>query len=319
MRTLPPSATHQYAALAFGPATSLLTGVAGVAAQMERRRVLAKGLPLSRWYGFARGRWHKRRVYRSPVDLIKAVYLRISTPDGPGSKPPRFIRGLRIKLAGVDQPAWIRCGNSDFLVFHEIFEEGEYRDIARWHLPHDAKILDLGGNVGLAALYFGSTLPDSRIVVVEPDHENCQSIARNCEYMARSERVQIVEAFVAANDGSAAINRNARSWAFKMASEAQTREATERIRCISIPTLLQESGFDRVDLIKCDVEGAEAEIFVNCRNWIGRIGHLIVETHVPYRNEQLYADLRAAGWDFNILKETQEEKVGLVFLKGKTG
>ena len=39
--------------------------------------------------------------------------------------------------------------------------------------------------------------------------------------------------------------------------------------------------------------------------WIGRVEHLIVETHPPYGPDALFADLRANGWEFDVLRQIQ--------------
>lgn len=217
---------------------------------------------------------------------------------------------------------WLRRRDSDFLVFQEIFENGEYRPIKEWNLPSDSIVLDLGANVGLSAVYFASVLPEAKIVSVEPDHSNCESIRRSCSDLIASGKVQVVEAFVAAKDGSARIDRSTRSWAFRMASDSAsvaepdgTAAVADRVACVSIPTLMLQSGVTRIDLLKCDIEGSEAELFAHCQEWIGSVSHLIVETHAPYKIDQLIRQLDQANWAFDILGLLQEANVGLAFLR----
>jgi len=246
--------------------------------------------------------------------VFKAFYLRATTPNGPTNEKHRLIPGLRLHLNGLPDPLYLRTANSDFLVFNEIFETGEYRPILQWNMPADPTVLDLGGNIGLASVYFASVLPKSRIVVVEPDGGNCEVIRRNTQGLTRAGRLRVIEAFVAARDGSAAIDRNARSWAFKMSNDSSS-PSSEQIPCVSVSSLIRDTGFEHVDLLKCDIEGAESAVFADCREWIARVSHLIVETHAPYSNDDLYGHLRSAGWEFEVLKELQEDKVGLCFLR----
>jgi heterodisulfide reductase subunit A-like polyferredoxin len=86
-----------------------------------------------------------------------------------------------------------------------------------------------------------------------------------------------------------------------------------------MPTLLARRGLSRIHLLKCDIEGSEVELFRTCASWIARVDHLIVETHGEYRLANLYADLRAAGWDFEILSERQRSQTGVCFLKRAAG
>jgi hypothetical protein len=63
------------------------------------------------------------------------------------------------------------------------------------------------------------------------------------------------------------------------------------------------------------VEGAESALFANCRDWIGCVSHLIVETHAPYRNSDLFQHLTEANWPFEVLTEIKKRGVELCFLK----
>jgi FkbM family methyltransferase len=269
---------------------------------------------LRKWYTFARARWHKRRTYGSSIDVLKAFFLRILTAERAGEKP-WVLKGMWLTVKGLTKPVWIRCRSSDFFVFQEIFEGGEYRPIERWNLPANSVVVDLGGNVGLASAYFKAHLPGARIVVVEPDHENCTSISRTCVEMINSGTMDVVEAFASASDGFAAIDRNARSWAFKMMPLETHQHGNEPISCVSIPTLMRRHGLGQIDLLKCDIEGSEADLFTRCGEWIEHVNHLVVETHAPYHNRDLLGHLNAVGWESQVLSESQDEKVGLIFLK----
>jgi FkbM family methyltransferase len=239
------------------------------------------------------------RFYQTWQDSIRANWLRLTENRfarrwlaKPGSRST-------LHLKDYDAPIFVRRGNSDFLVVHEIFEEQEYAPVMKMNLRPDANILDLGANVGLMAIYLAVHFPASRIASVEPDADNRQLLCDNCAPLLKTGRLQVFEGFVAAKDGFASIDRKVMggmSWAFQ-----KSEGGVEKIPCFSIPTLCQKMGFDRIDLLKCDVEGTEAELFGNCSEWIGRVRNLVVETHsAAYGPEHVQADLRAAGWNFRV-------------------
>src|SRR5262249_38864386 len=65
-----------------------------------------------------------------------------------------------------------------------------------------------------------------------------------------------------------------RKWSFRVRSGSGCR-------AITFPTLLRETRFEEVDILKVDVEGAEREIFSNC-NWMVKVELLAIELHDRY-------------------------------------
>lgn len=250
------------------------------------------------------------RMGKSPADAWRAVRLRL-TSTGAGR---RFTRPKlqSLHLRALDHPIQLRQGTSDFFVVRQIYEQGEYDPVRRWQLPAGATLVDLGGNVGLATLYLDALFPGIRVLSVEPDEANRRLLESNCRHLIDSGRMTVVGAFVAARDGSAGIDRGDDSWGFK---KVEAPAAGEVIPCYSVPSLLARAGIDTIDLLKCDVEGTEAELFKDCAPWIGRVKHLVVETHAPYRLSDLYTELRAVGWDFELTAQREDPVTGVCFLK----
>ena len=222
---------------------------------------------------------------------------------------------LAFRIGSHPDPVYCRVAGSDLLVWTGIFQDDEYQALRRWKLPADGTVLDLGGNIGAATLFFSQFIPNMRAIVVEPDAENCQMVELNCRGLIAEGRVRTVQAFVAGEAGIAGIDRSGRSWAFKKVSNSSA--AGPLIPCVTMSMLIEAAGFDHVDLLKCDVEGTEAEIFAKCGQWIHRVKHLIVETHAPYWPKDLYRDLQNAGWDFEITNEKYSPTIAIVGLRGK--
>jgi hypothetical protein len=60
-----------------------------------------------------------------------------------------------------------------------------------------------------------------------------------------------------------------------------------------IDTILRNSGFERISILKIDVEGAEAEIFAsNYESWLDRVDNLVIELHGDSCSQPFY---RAVG------------------------
>jgi FkbM family methyltransferase len=134
-------------------------------------------------------------------------------------------------------------------------------------------VLDLGGNIGLTSLWLDSCFQPRKLVAVEPFPENARLARKN---LAQSVgEVVIVEAAAGSSDGfadfSAALDSNRGSVSFG---------TNGKTRVVSIPTLLQETGIGhRIDLLKVDIEGGEAELFSKNFEWLDGVQNIIVEFH----------------------------------------
>jgi FkbM family methyltransferase len=256
-------------------------------------------------------RWRHRKVYASNLQAGKALLIRLCfTEVGRKLVADRLVT---LHLRGIDRPLHLRRCQSDYLLVEDIFENQEYAGVKQWNIPSDAAIVDLGANVGLASVYFSSLYPGCRIVAVEPDGGNLAVYRLNNAARIEQGRVSIEEGFVAAQDGVAGIHRTLEALGF---SKVPLRgHSGEAVRCVSMPSLMDKHKLTEIDLLKCDIEGAESELFKNASLWIAHVRHLVVEVHPPYGLEDLYADLRAAGWNFHVTKSFYRAKFGICFLQ----
>ncbi len=251
------------------------------------------------------------QVYFSLKDRAQVFLLKLAA-TGPGRQV--FSRALIfLRLRPWPDGLYLRRAGSDILVMQEIFEDRIYRPVEQWSLRPKPTILDLGGNIGLATMYFVSIFPEAEVVVVEPEQANRKLLEQNCAGMVAGKRLKVAGNFVGARDGFAGIDRGADSWAFRKVDSGTV--AAEQIECLSMPSLMQRFGLAQVDLLKCDIEGSEAEVFADCAGWIHRVRFLIVETHGSYRLTDLYGHLKKAGWDFKNHHQLQTEREGLCFLE----
>jgi FkbM family methyltransferase len=65
----------------------------------------------------------------------------------------------------------------------------------------------------------------------------------------------------------------------------------------NLASLIEMSGFAQVDLLKIDIEGAEATVFrADVSNWLGRVRNLCIELHGQACREAFFEAL--AGYDY---------------------
>ena len=246
--------------------------------------------------------YRHRHLYRSVVDVARTFELRLSaTQVGRRWLPTGE---CLVRLRNSPDPLILRRGTSDMLVLRDIYERREYARAADLIAGTGSKvIIDLGGNTGLTSLWFADRFPDATLLVVEPDDANYRLLRKNCRRLIKNGRVRTVRAFAAAEPGFAEVDREAKeAWSFKK-GDARQPEFKGSVLCMSVQQLLGLLGTPRVDLLKCDVEGSERELFQSCGRWIGGVRRLVVETHPPYMPTDLYADLTRSGWTFAVVEE----------------
>ena len=208
----------------------------------------------------------------------------------------------RLRSRHLSRPVHCRSGTSDFDVFEQVFGELQYACLEPKLEP--TLILDCGANVGYSAVYFLDRFRRATVIAIESDPENARMLRRNLEpFGARaivrdtgvwSKRVGLMMSSEPFRDG--------RAWA-RQVREATIDEVPE-MWAIDLTSLIAESGFDVVDILKMDIEGAEEVIFAtDCSDWIPKVTIIGIELHSE-RGRQLFEDaVRREGF---VLREEGE-------------
>lgn len=69
------------------------------------------------------------------------------------------------------------------------------------------------------------------------------------------------------------------------------------VDCVTITDLVAMSPTGRISVLKLDIEGAEDALFsCGAEAWLGKVDHIIVETHGPDCETAVLDALDAANW-----------------------
>jgi hypothetical protein len=71
-----------------------------------------------------------------------------------------------------------------------------------------------------------------------------------------------------------------------------------------MPVLMEKHRIGAIDLLKCDIEGGEQELFSDCGNWIGSVRAMVIELHDGRSGDWIVQQCRQGGADFELLKIT---------------
>jgi FkbM family methyltransferase len=217
--------------------------------------------------------WRQRR---GPADVVRQLLLRYASRLPQPLRRPDWVIGCRFPPPIGELRLLLRDNaGSDLFVFSEVFEQQYYR------LPLDpapATILDLGANIGLSAVYFARSFPGARLACVEPVPENLEILRRN---LAMNEVT--AEVFAAAadiRDGTATMRRSTMAYGHQLLTEPEPPCAEQfEVPTLTVASLLERLGWDRIGLVKIDIEGHETMLLREAADWLHRVDALCLEYH----------------------------------------
>lgn len=179
---------------------------------------------------------------------------------------------------GAAHPLHVRSGTSDIFVLQQVFVDHGYGCLDT--IPDVGLVIDCGANVGYTSAYLLSAFPACRVIAVEPDAANFAMLQRNLA--AYGERVLLIQGAVWSHATPLIMSREAYrgggAWTKQVApcEPGQTPE----LDGVDIASLLARSRYDRISILKIDIEGAEAVLFsANYEQWLDKVDAIAVELH----------------------------------------
>jgi FkbM family methyltransferase len=157
-------------------------------------------------------------------------------------------------------PLYLRSGSTDFRNFMQIFQNGEYN----FPMPFKLRtILDLGAYVGFAAVFLALRFPDAEIVCVEPSASNFRLLTLNT---GAYPNIRCINAGVWGESSPLEFSRyTPGDWGMHLTAAPADGDS---IPGLSLPAILERIKWSTVDFLKCDIEGAEREVFGKARSLI---------------------------------------------------
>jgi|ERR1700733_10444493 len=186
-------------------------------------------------------------------------------------------RTYHLHPRGLAHPLLLRGGRGDLFVFAQIFADREFAPLRQQNF---SRIVDLGGNIGLASAWFLNAFPRAKVVTIEANPDNYASLEANLR--PYGDRASVVKGGVWWRRAPLALVRRQNE------SDAHVREAlpedasAEILEGWDVPALMELGGFPEIDLLKIDIEGAEVELFSHgTERWLPHVRNLSIELHGP--------------------------------------
>ena len=215
------------------------------------------------------------------------------------SAPPQF---QFINIDGSPIPFAFRPNTADVATIQEIFQKKDYTLPINNFQPK--LILDCGGNIGCSAVFFHKVYPSAQIYSVEPEIGNFKMLTYNTVFYDKIHQINAAlwdkETFIKIADTN--VDTNAYMTIETTADDPQAFKTT------TVSKILAESGFDEIDLLKIDIEGAEKEVFSapNVDEWLSKVKVLVIELHDRMKkgcSRAFFSAMSMYDWHFELRGE----------------
>ncbi len=184
----------------------------------------------------------------------------------------KFNRLSKIRVPGIKDPILLRKDTSDIAIFDQVFLRGDY-DINFKFQPQT--IVDAGAHIGLFSVLMKNRFPNTRIICIEPDKSNYETLTQNLSGYTNVQTVQAglwnsitkLELVDRYNAGHSALT-------VKENGEQGT------IPAVTITSLMEKFGLKTIDVLKIDIETSEKTVFLNnYEEWMPKVRLIIIELH----------------------------------------
>ena len=189
------------------------------------------------------------------------------------SNKKRYIKYRGISFSGfkfnvVDMPSFL-------WQIKEIFIDKIYKFNI---INPNGLIIDCGVNIGVSLLYFSRYYPNSKIIGFEADR-NISIVCSENLFNNFIDNVLLINAAVwINNDGISFDSDGADGGAISMNS------SNKLIDSVRLKDKLGE--FSEVELLKLDIEGAELELLIDCKNSLKNVNNIFIEYHSRVNSKQ---------------------------------
>lgn len=211
-------------------------------------------------------------------------------------------------------PMWFRCDLRDLLM-REVCFTGRYEPqetaLLLLLLGAGMTFVDVGANWGYFSLAAAPMVGETgRVISVEADPRACRTLRAN---VARNQLHTVTVLEMAASDRPGMLQLQeyeataSDSGSFGVTSTTTVVDGgrTFDVAARTLDDALDEAGVDRIDLLKMDIEGAEARALAGLRRRLDerRIDRILLEVHPQHLRDQgssaegVVGQLRGHGFD----------------------
>jgi FkbM family methyltransferase len=183
----------------------------------------------------------------------------------------------KLDLTVDGHPLFYRAGTDDLDILNSILIRQEFGCVGE-DAGDPKLIIDCGAYAGYSTVYFLTAYKNAQVIALEPDERNLELCRLNLQPYGT--RVHLMQAAIWPEPAKLALRHNQlagmqREWA-TMVGMPHPGEAAP-VAGVDFPTLLAQSGFAQIDIIKLNVNGIEDELFSrNSGAWLRHVKCILV-------------------------------------------
>lgn len=222
--------------------------------------------------------------------------------------------GRKVVISYEGSKYSLRIGSTDFLVFNQVILEKEYEPIIKLINQKGSdfkgfKIVDAGANVGLASIYFKRNFSNSKIVAIEPDLMNFDSLNNHIKLNDFEGDIKSILGGIWGTNVKLNLSngfRDGREWSLNL-EETGVNEMGS-IDAFTLEEIMRVNSFETVDFLKIDIEGGEKNLF---ESWnlnsdvLQKVKYLALEIHDEIVDRKFIQDILVkTGFELQEINET---------------
>lgn len=166
-------------------------------------------------------------------------------------------------MTGKPGKIFIRSKSSDERVFWQIYIDREYKpviDVLKLNRVEVKNIIDAGANIGLTSLVFSEAFPTARIISIEPDDGNFNSLEKNTTRANVSPLKKAIWHSITELQLDRSF-RDGEAWSVQVKEPELNNRPASLTPTTTFREIIQNNNWEHIDLLKVDIEGAERFIF----------------------------------------------------------
>ena len=241
---------------------------------------------------------NSRKIFKNWY-LYLLIYLNITN-----SKHKIFETNFGMKMK-------IRVKSTDLMQLTTIWVVNEY-DYPDFEIKEDDTIIDIGGHIGLFALYCNQFTKTGKIFSFEPIKENYDMFLENMKING-FENIMPHNLAVTKTEGNIPIYLNNDESGHSV-FEKNTKVVN--VESITLKKIFDINNIKRCNLLKLDCEGSEYEIIESLsEEYFKKIDKIIIEYHFAGKYPDLFRNLikKLESVSFTAKIERTDENMGLIF------